>query len=37
MTPTPAGRFNNRINDERMAQKDGGGGGAIKEGERNNM
>lgn len=24
MTPTPAGRFNNRIIDERMGQKDGG-------------
>ena len=37
MTPTPAGRFNKRILDERMGQKDGGAGGAIKEEERNNM
>lgn len=35
MTPTPAGRFHNRITDERIGQKDGGG--AIKEEERNNM
>lgn len=33
MTPTPAGRFNNRIIDERMGQKDKGD----KEEERNKV